>query len=130
MVVTNVPQHMWVHPRHPDPRGGGQVLEPSGRRVAVHPDAERVAQDRPVGAVVDGVVDRPPDRWWQRHENDLAALAAHPQHAVPVFLTEVGDVRPARFEDPQPCRPRRATSAKSLMLAGSRAVVISASNCR
>jgi hypothetical protein len=40
------------------------VLEPPGRGVAVHPTAERVAQDRPVRSVVDGAVDRSADGWW------------------------------------------------------------------
>jgi hypothetical protein len=43
MVVTNVCLNMWVHPRHPDRGAGGQVLEPAGGGVAVHPGAEGVA---------------------------------------------------------------------------------------
>ena len=61
---------------------------------------EGVAQDRPVRAVVDGAVDRPRHRWWQRDEHDLAALAVHRQDPVAVFLTEFADVRSAGFEDP------------------------------
>jgi hypothetical protein len=61
----------------------------------------RVAQDRPVGAAVDGSVDGSGHRGWQRDEHDLAALAAHPQHSVAVLLAEVVDARPAGFEDPQ-----------------------------
>jgi len=59
-----VAQHVGVHPRHPDAGGGGQVLESAGGGVAVHSDAEDVAQDRPVGAVVDGAVDRTGYRRW------------------------------------------------------------------
>jgi hypothetical protein len=84
------------------PAVGGQVFEPAGGGVAVHPGAERVAQDRTDFAAVDGAVDRSGYRGWQRDEHDLAALAAHPQHAVAVLLTQVGDAGPARLEDPQP----------------------------
>jgi len=80
-----------VNPRHPDPGGGGQLLERAGGGVAVHPGAEGVAQDRPVDAAVHGPVDRPPDGRRQWHEDDLAALAADPQRAVAVFLAEVVD---------------------------------------
>jgi hypothetical protein len=52
-----VAQHVGVHPRHPDPRGGGQVLEPAGGGVAVHANAERVAQDRTFAPVADRSVD-------------------------------------------------------------------------
>jgi hypothetical protein len=77
MVVTKVcPQYMRVHPRHPDSRSRGEVLEPAGGGVPVHADAERVAQDRTVVPVADRPVDGPADRWRQRNEDDLAALAA------------------------------------------------------
>jgi hypothetical protein len=91
-----------MHPRHADAGGGGQVLESAGGGVAVHPSAEDVPQDRPVGAVVYGAVDRASYRGWQRDENDFAALATHAQHPVAVFLTQMADVGSARFEDPQP----------------------------
>ncbi|HEX6338155.1 MAG TPA: hypothetical protein VFZ85_14430 [Jiangellaceae bacterium] len=44
----------------------------------------------------------PRDRWGQRHQHYFGALADHPQHAVSVFLAQVGDVRAGGFEDPQP----------------------------
>jgi len=78
------------------------LLEAASRGVAVHPGAQGVAQDRPLGSAVHGTVDRPGHRGWQRDEDDLAALAAHAERPVAVFLTEVGDVRPTGFEDPQP----------------------------
>jgi hypothetical protein len=103
MVVTdNVPQQVRMHPRHPDPCGGGQVLEPSGSGVSVHADAECVVQDRAVVTVADRSVDGSADRWWQRHEDDLATLAPDPRDAVAVLLVEVGNAGLARFEDPQP----------------------------
>ena len=34
-------------------------------------------------------------------QDDLGALAAHPQHPVAVLLAKVGDVRAGSFEDPQ-----------------------------
>jgi hypothetical protein len=39
--------------------------------------------------------------WRGRDENDLAALAAHSQDPVAVFLADVVDARAAGFEDPQ-----------------------------
>jgi hypothetical protein len=43
MVVTKMPQHVRVHPRHPDPGGAGQVPKPAGGGVPVHPAAKSVA---------------------------------------------------------------------------------------
>src|SRR6266508_2997213 len=97
-----VAQHVRVHPRDPYPSGGSQVPEPSRRGMPVHPRAEGVAQDRSVGAAVDGAVDRSGHRWWQRDEHDLAALAAHAQYPVAVLFAQIADAGPARFEDPQP----------------------------
>lgn len=42
----------------------GEVLESAGGGVPVHPPTMGVAQDRPGGAVVDGLVDSPSDRGW------------------------------------------------------------------
>ena len=53
----------------------------------------------------DGLVDGPADRGWEGGQDDLAALAADPQHPVAVFLAEVGDVGAAGFEDPQAEQP-------------------------
>jgi hypothetical protein len=101
MVVTNVClKHVRVHPGHPYPGCGGQVFEPAGGGVAVHSGAEGVTQDRPVSAGVDGAVDRPGHRGWQRDEYDLAALAVDSQDTVAVFLAQVVDVGSAGFEDP------------------------------
>jgi hypothetical protein len=43
-----------VHPRHANSGGCGEVFEPAGRGVAIHPGAEGVAQDRAGVAAVDG----------------------------------------------------------------------------
>lgn len=50
-------QHVWVHPRHPDTGCRGQLLEPTGGGVTVHPSIERVAQDRSLVAALDGLLD-------------------------------------------------------------------------
>ena len=68
--------------------------------MAVHAGAAAVEQDRPAVRVADGAVDGPADRWWQWHQDEFVALAAHPQHAVAVFLAQVGDVGAGGFEDP------------------------------
>jgi hypothetical protein len=46
-------------------------------------------------------VDGPPDGWRERYQDDLGAFAAHAQHPVTVFFTQIGDVGPGGFEDPQ-----------------------------
>ena len=48
-----------MHARHADAGGGGQVLEAAGCGVAVHPGAAGAAQDRPVGAALDGTFEVP-----------------------------------------------------------------------
>jgi hypothetical protein len=81
------------------PAVGGQVFEPAGGSVAIHPGAEGVAQDRPLRASVDGAVDGSGHRGWQRDQDDRAALAADTQDPVAVLLAQVGDAGAARFED-------------------------------
>ena len=58
----------------------------------------------PTGAAA--AVDGPADRWRQRDQDDLGALAAHPQDPVAVFFAEVGDVRGGSLEDPQAQQPK------------------------
>jgi hypothetical protein len=70
--------------------------------MPVHPQIADVEQDRPSDPGSHCAVDRARDRWWQRHQHHLGALADDSQHTVPVFLTQVGDVRAGGFEDPQP----------------------------
>jgi hypothetical protein len=89
-----------VHPRHADPRSGGELLQASGGGVPVHAPAHGVAQDGAVLAAVDRLVDGAGDRGWQRHEHDFAALAAYAQDAVAVFFAEVAEAGAAGFEDP------------------------------
>jgi hypothetical protein len=52
---------MWMHPRHPDPCSVGQLFQPAGGRVPVHPYAVGITQDQSRVAAVDGSVDRPSD---------------------------------------------------------------------
>jgi hypothetical protein len=56
----------------------------------------------PLLSALDGVLDCPGNRRRQRGQDGLVALAANLQDPVAVFLAEVGDVRAAGFEDPQP----------------------------
>jgi hypothetical protein len=69
--------------------------------VPIHPGAATIQQERPFGAVGGGPFDRPGDRWREWGEDDFAALAANPQHPVPVLLAQILDVGTAGFEDPQ-----------------------------
>jgi hypothetical protein len=100
MVVTKVPQHMWVHSGHSDPGAVSEVVQAAARGVTVHPSSGAVERDRPGYPVSDGSLDRPHYRRRERDEHDPAALADNSQDAVAVFLAEVGDVRPAGLEDP------------------------------
>jgi hypothetical protein len=79
----------------------GQVPQPAGGGVAVHPGATSVEQDRPASAGADRAVDGPPGRWRERDQDDLGAFAAHAQDPVAVLFAEIGDVGPCGFEDPQ-----------------------------
>ncbi len=100
-----VSEHVRVCPGDVDAGGSGEVAQAAGGRVPVQPGASAVEQDGPAGAVPDSPVDGPPDRWRQRHQDDLGALAAHAQHPVAVFLAEIGDVRAGGLEDPQAEQP-------------------------
>jgi hypothetical protein len=100
MVVTNVAEHVRMCPGL-DAGGSGESPQAAGGRVPVHPGAATVQQDRPARAVSDRPVDGPADRWRERDQDDLGALAAHAQHPVAVLFAEIGDVRAGGLEDPQ-----------------------------
>ena len=94
---------MWPGNAHAS--SAGQVPQPAGCGVAVHPGAAAVEQDRPAGAGADRAIDSAPDRRWQRDQHDLGAFAAHAQHPVAVFFAKVSDVGTGGFEDPQAEQP-------------------------
>ena len=96
-----VAQHVRMCPDDLDAGRLGEAVQAAGGRVPVHPGAAAVDQDRPARPRADCPVDRPADRWRQRHQDDLGTFAAHAQHPVAVLLAEVGDVGTGRFEDPQ-----------------------------
>jgi len=90
-----------VHPGDPDTGVLGEPQEAAGGCVPVHPGAAAAEQDRPAGPCADGAVDRPADCWWQRDQDDLAALAADPQHPVAVLLAQISNSGTGGLEDPQ-----------------------------
>ena len=96
-------KYMRVRPGDPHTSIPGQVPQAARGRVAVHPGAAAVEQDRAVGAGADGAVDSPPDGRRERDEDDPGAFAAHAQHPVAVFFAEVGA---GSFEDPQTEQPQ------------------------
>jgi len=53
-----VPEHVRMHPWHANPRRVGQLPEPPGGGVPVHPHAVDIAEDRSGVAAVDGPADR------------------------------------------------------------------------
>ncbi len=85
----------------PQPGAASEAPKAAGGRVAVHPGASVVEQDRPVVPQAGGPVDGPADGGWQRDLDHLGALAAYAQDPVAVFFAEVSDVRAGGFEDPQ-----------------------------
>jgi hypothetical protein len=90
-----------MRPGDLDTGGLGKLMQTAGGRVPVHPGAATVEQDRPARAVAGRPVYGPADRWRQRDQDDLGALAAYAQDPVAVLFAEVGDVGSGRFEDAQ-----------------------------
>jgi hypothetical protein len=125
-----VTEHVRVRPGDLDASGSGEVPQAASGRMAIHPAAAAVEQNRPAGTQAYRPVDGPADRWWQRNQDDLGALAAHAQHPVAVLLAEVAMFALVALKIRKPSRPSMATSAKSHGLADSRAAVSRASNYR
>ena len=94
-----------MRPGDRDASACGEAPQAASGRVAVHPSAAAVEQDRAMGAGADRPVDGPPDGWWQRDQDGLGAFTAHAQYPVAVFFAQVGDVRAGGFEDPQAEQP-------------------------
>jgi hypothetical protein len=103
MVVTNnVAKHMRVRLGCLYAGSFGKPPQAAGGRVAVHPAAAGVEQDRPAGMRAYCLVDGPADGWRQGDQDDFGAFSAHAQHSVAVLFAEVGDVGGGGLEDPQP----------------------------
>jgi hypothetical protein len=94
-------QHVRVRPGDLYASSSGEPPQAPRGRVAVHPGAAAVEQDRAAGAGADCPVDGSPDGGRQRDQDDLGAFPAHAQHPVAVLFAEVGDVRAGGLEDPQ-----------------------------
>lgn len=90
-----------MSPGYPDSCGLGQVPDPPGGGMPVHPRAAAVEQNRAGVTVIHGAFDRPAGRRRQRNQEDLAAFAADAQYPVAVFLAELADVRAGGFEGPR-----------------------------
>ncbi len=60
----------------------------------------------------------PAEGGWKRDADDLAALAAHPQHTVAVLFTEVVDLGADGLEDPQAEEPEQAHEREVELVAG------------
>ena len=92
-----MPEHVRMWPGDPYARLLGEPPEPAGGGVPVHACAAGVEQDRAGDPGIDCAVDGASGRWWQRDQDELAALAAHLQDPVAVFFAEV-----ARSKAPWP----------------------------
>jgi hypothetical protein len=96
---------MWMRSGDPYASRLGEPAQAPGGRMAVHPGAAGVEEDRPAGARADCLVDAAADGWRQWDQDDLGAFAAHVQYPVAVLFTQVGDVRAGGLEDPQAQEP-------------------------
>ena len=95
----NVAQHVGVHPGHPDPGGLGQVLEPVGRGVPVHPGTKVFRRIGPWSRPSTARSMARATASGTGYEGDLAALPANLEHPVPVLFAEIPDGGAAGFED-------------------------------
>ena len=77
-----VAQHVRVRSGDLDAGGLGEVPQAAGGRVPVHPGAVVIKQDRPANSGAYRSVDGPADRWRQRDQDDLGALAGRVQDRV------------------------------------------------
>jgi hypothetical protein len=102
-----VTKRLRVHLR---PQAGdiSEAPQPPRGRVAVHPGAAAVEQDRPVVPQAGRPVDGPADRWRQRDLDDLGAFTAYAQDPVAVKVTNL--YLPAPMRAPQPISSVRTGS--------------------
>ena len=71
--------------RFGDPGAAGGPADDPGGAVPVQPAAIKSQEDRPVGALADGQVDRPCRARRERDSDDLAAFADDGQCPMPAF---------------------------------------------
>jgi len=100
-----------------------RLCEPAqapGGRMAVHPGAAGVEEDRPAGGRADCRVDGAADGWRQWDQDDLGAFAAHPQYPVAMLFTQVEMPAPVASKIRRPRSPAwpRARVAVAAGLAG------------
>jgi len=108
-------KYMRVRPGDPHTSIPGQVPQAARGRVAVHPGAAAVEQDRAVGAGADGAVDSPPDGRWERDETILVPLPHTRSTRWPCSSPRSA---PVASKIRRPSSPSIATSAKSYGVAG------------
>ncbi len=84
-----------------DPGLAGDAPHDPPRGVAVEALAVRPDEDRPLGPLTNGQVDRAGRAWRERDGDDLAALAEHREGAMAAFDAERFDVGAERFGDTQ-----------------------------
>ncbi len=111
-MVTNVPQHVRVGAADAHSADARKIPEATSGGVPVHPRPATVQQDQARSPTTDGAVNGTTDGERERDEDNLGALAAHPQYAVAVLLAEVGDVRAGGIEDPQTEQPEHGDESE------------------
>ena len=85
-----------------DPGPASGPSDDPGGTVPVEPAAIRSQEDRPLGALADGQVDRPSRARCQREGDDLAALAGHGQRPVATFYSQELDAGAGSLRNRQP----------------------------
>jgi hypothetical protein len=85
-----------------DPGASGDATHDSPGCVTVETLTVRGEEDRTVGTLADGQVDRPGRAWRQRDRDDLAALAQDGQGPMAPLEPERFDVCAQRLGHPQP----------------------------
>jgi hypothetical protein len=72
------------------------------RAAPCRPLFVRAGEDRSLGALSNGQVDRPRGAWRERDGDNLAALAGDNQGSVPAFEVQVLDAGAGGFGHPEP----------------------------
>ncbi|GEM_PF-3937345 len=94
---------MW--PGDPHVRVLGEVPQAAGGGVPIHRALRLLSRIGPLARPATARSMARPTAGGSGTQDDLGALAAHPQHAVAVFLAQVGDAGAGGFEDPQGQQP-------------------------
>jgi len=98
---VGVTEHVRMHPWGGDAGGVSELAQSSCGAVAGHSCTAPVAEDRTVGLLANGAVDRSSHGGWKWDRGELVALPADGQDAVWPWTSPVADIGTGGFEDAQ-----------------------------